>query len=1172
MHISRITLQGFKSFPEKTTLEFGSGISAVVGPNGCGKSNVLDALRWCFGTQSPKQLRSGSMQDVIFSGASRHPPMGFAEVSVTFAAEGEEAPEPWRGLAEICITRRIDRSGDSEYKINNARVRLRDIQDFLMDIGYGDYSIVQQGQITQLVQAKPDDVRYFIEQASRMTKFRARREEAQNKLARTEENLERILDLINEIERQLNSLKRQAEKAQKAKEIDAQLQQVCALLLSRNLLVQNSRMQELKAELTTIVDALRQARTEISKYEADQEELHSAQEGAEAEFQSLFQRQRQLQELRGELQARLSALANEQKLRTQEATAAQSEIDSLSVEIVQVNRELADIEPKLQEHEAFLQEHQKELETLSLAVREKSLKLDNLRHNQETTRSMLMRAQEMQVDLRSAENQARLTLQYTQERLAALDRETAELNERLSAEHHRLAMLEQNLGQAQQSAGTAEATHNEALNQLRGLRQALESKQQERGRLLRDLQDRRIERDKVVTALAANPTVAQLAQELAQGLTAPWSKASPKAGVEDLIETVLADRFSALLLETPELGLSLLETLRSGNNNERVRWFDAASAKLIQQNNITSSQPPSGCTPVSDLLQIQADQADWVRALTAGIYISETPLLPNMPLPSGSWDVLWDRQGASVNRYGIWSSGPLSQQGTAHLAARRDQLQTENDRLESSLRAAESEISYLEEAVRTLQQKRDQLAEALQNAQRTTADLHHEFGLIRQGIERLERDAEACLQSRGRLLEQQAQAQKQLETAVHNLATTRQQFESAQQQLENIEAEMLPLDKERLAAEAARDELRLQIDSRREQLVLLSRHVEAARERRAGHERRIDQLRRQLEFSQQRSQEISTEAKSLTARVDEHNEQLLQLSKAIEEIRTRQATLRERQLEIEKGIRVQNQMLDRLQQEQNKKEQELADIRHSVNSSVEQFSLRFGVDFAQAAPSQLESELSNDELLAQQTELEAKRARLGAINPAALEEYQETKERYDAMTAQREDLLHSIEKLRESIRSMNKESRDKFKTAFETVNKHFGEIFVKLFRGGRAELQLTNPEDWLDSGVIIVAQPPGTNLQRLELLSGGQSAMTAISLILAIFLTYPSPFCILDEVDAPLDDTNVSRFNQVLIEMNEQAQILMVTHNKQSMEIADTLYGITMEQRGISKAISVHLA
>lgn len=1165
MYISKITLQGFKSFPEKTTLEFGSGISAIVGPNGCGKSNILDAVRWCLGTQSPKQLRGASMQDVIFLGAAKRPPMGFAEVAVTIAnEEGSNAPEPWRSMPEICISRRIDRSGDAEYRINNARVRLRDVHDFLMDIGYGEYSIVQQGQIGQLVQAKPDDVRYFIEQASRMTKFRARREEAQGKLERTEENLERVLDLVQEIERQLNSLKRQAEKAQKAKELDEQLQSVSAVILARDLQIRNVRIDALKQELTAVADQIRQARTEISKFEADQEELHTAQEGAESEFQGLFQQQRQLQDVRAELQSRLSALANELQLREQETQGARSEVDQIAAEIRQTDIELAAIEPKVKSHETFLTEHQQEFETLSLAVRDKRQALDGLRAAQELTRSRLMAAQEAQVEQRSAENQARLTLQHAEARLADLDREIAEIDQRGAAERQTLEALEQSLAIAQQSAGQVEEVHTQALDGLRTLRQEIDVKQQQRSRVLRDLQDRRIERDKTISALAANPTVAQLAENIAAGLTAPWSKVAPKGGLEDLIETVLADRFNALLLQSPEVVGPLLESLRSGDSSERVRWFDLAG-----QRRQTGGNVPQGCQPVAELLQSDTEQASWVAALTAGVYVSNALLDPQNPPELGDWDVIWDRQGTSINRYGIWSSGALSQQGTAHLAARRDQLQSETATLESTLASAEAELAQMESQLETLLHRRDELAEQLTTAQRNTADLGHEFSLLRQSAERLQREAENRLQSRSALRQSQSEAEANLQSALQKLEETRGQLAAAQQQLAEFEAQIAPLDAELPGAEAKRDELRRQIDTRREELVLLSRHVETSRERKSGLERRIDQLGRQIEFADRRRLEITAESETLSRRVDEQNERLVQVSTQIEEIRTRQAGLRERQMDIEKGVRLQNQALDRLLQEQNRKEQELGDIRHSVSSSLEQFTLRFGAEFTPDQPPV--SELGDEELRAERDDLEGKRAKLGAINPAALEEYDETKSRFDTMVAQREDLLQSIEKLRESIRTMNKESREKFKTAFETVNRHFGEIFVKLFRGGRAELQLTNPDDWLESGVIIVAQPPGTNLQRLELLSGGQSAMTAISLILAIFLTHPSPFCILDEVDAPLDDANVSRFNQVLVEMNELAQILMMTHNKQSMEIADTLYGITMETRGISKAISVRL-
>ncbi|RMF12942.1 MAG: chromosome segregation protein SMC [Candidatus Dadabacteria bacterium] len=1163
MHISRITLHGFKSFPDSTTLEFGRGISAIVGPNGCGKSNVLDALRWCFGTQSPRQLRGASMQDVIFAGGANRPPMGYAEVAVTFANEDGAAPEPWRDMPEIRLSRRIERSGDAQYRINNARVRRRDVQEFLMDIGYGEYSIVQQGQIGQLVQARPDEVRIFIEQASRMTKFRARREEAQNKLARTEENLERVLDLLQEVERQMNSLRRQADRTRKAKELDEQLRVVASVLLSRELETRRIEADALQQELVSLSDQIREVRIQIARVEAEQEELHAAQAAAEDGFQQLFSVQRAEQEARGELQNRLSALQNERTIREQEIAAANEDRADAEQRLAEAEQELGEIEPQLREHQQAIQQQQQGLAELEREVAEQRARVSELAARREAQRRQLLEAQQQQMRAETREREAELRINDIAERLQRFELETAEIAQQIEEESQHIGVREQELGAADSALKQVDSETASVGEQLQQAREQIRALRDQRQQLLRTLQDNRIEAERLAAVFDAREGQPDVIGQVDANFVVPWDRATPKSGFEDVVETALAGRFDALVLETPDAASALVEALRGSDEEARLSWVAKTAGGA------TDAQPPAGYIALADCIETADEDRAWVQALAAGVWLSESPLDPGAPLPDGAWQMIWDRTGVCVTHQGVWSAGTLKRKGMAHLAARRKELAALIAAEQSELESLEAEIATRQEALQALESRLQELVEKRSDAERTARDLVHQQQIADRHLAQLRSRQEALLQTREKLAREQAGAKELAEQARAAAADAAKQARTVERELDQVGVEMAPLESGLREREERLNGLRQSLDARREQVLILTRHVEATRQRITTQQQRAEQQARRIDAAQARMAVIAEECEQLQAQIDVHNERLAETAKQLEQQRHQQAELREQQIALEKKLRQQGQELEALQQQQHRKEQRLHDLRHAVSSAREQFTLRFGEPFDEV--SQFD-DTPTEQLIEERAQLEQKRERLGAINPAALEEFEEARERFEAITRQRDDLNESIEKLRQSIRKMNRESRDRFREAFETVNGHFGEIFTKLFRGGHAELQLVDPDDWLESGVQIVAQPPGTNLQRLELLSGGQSAMTAISLILAIFLTHPSPFCVLDEVDAPLDDANVGRFNQVLVEMNELAQILLITHNKQTMEIADTLHGVTMEQRGISKALPVRLA
>lgn len=1160
MHIRSITIQGFKSFADKVTIDLTAGISAIVGPNGCGKSNVIDAVRWCFGSQSPKQMRGASMQDVIFAGSSKRPPAGFAEVVVTFSNEDRRAPSPWADIPEISVARRVDRSGEGEYRLNGARVRLRDVQELLMDCGYGEYSIVQQGSIGEIVKAKPEDVRRLIEQASRMTKYRARRQEAQAKMERTEENLSRLQDLLSEIERQLSSLKRQAEKARQAQAIDAELRAASTELLARQLAELRRQEATAASMLAELDDQLQAQRTSISLLEAKQEEQHDAQAASDRVLEQELAEQRRLQDQRATALSRLAALRQEVEMRRGEQVNAQREAEELAAELEVLTQQAEGIAPRRAQADHAVQIAQERVAELDRELRSSRDTYREFVARQEALRDELVEALSRETELRAAIARGDHLLAHTRERLAQIAAQLDAIATREREDRDRVAA-------AQREADTASERERALTTQLAEVGQVYQATSRElaqlratREREVHRLHDAKIEHDKVSAALANAEVALNLPEGAEAAVTLPWGRVAPKPGFEDLVETVLLERFRTLVVQDASLQAAVRAAVSGGN--DRVRWFVAAPEPR-------SAAVPPGFRPVRDLLQYDSADAAWIEALTDGIWISDTPLDENTLLPAGEWEILWDTQGTAVDRRGVWSAGPLKVTGTAHLAARRTQLAAEITAIEAAVAQADAQIAARERELETLAAQREELDLQLTAARRRAQEARHALELASRGLERHRQERLQLEQDAARLEAERERAANERSEAEMHLGEAGEQVAAIRAALAAVDEQLKPLGDRQTDLEQRLDAARAELEQSREQALALARETAMLEQRRGYLLERSEALRATGSNAAARQAEIAGEIEALEGEVATLNETLYTASQRLERAQAAQAAMRAAQIELERNLREHHQALDRLLRRRAEQDQIKLGTTHRIEAALDAYQQRWAQPFA--PPSQPDPR-SDEDLMALRDQLEAKRARLGAVNPEALQEYEEVRARYEHLTAQRDDLSESLERLRASIRKMNQESRERFKTAFEEVNRHFGEIFPKLFRGGHAELRLVDPDDWLESGIEVIAQPPGTKLSRLELLSGGQSAMTAIALILAIFMTHPSPFCILDEVDAPLDDANVHRFNQVLVELNEIAQILLITHNKQTMEVAESLIGITMEERGITKALPVRLS
>jgi chromosome segregation protein len=1238
LRIKSLQITGFKTFVDRTAFSFERGITGIVGPNGCGKSNVVDAIRWAMGEQSPRHLRGKGMQDVIFAGSDARASVGLSEVVLTFDNADGVAPPEFASYSEIQVARRLYRSGDAEYLINKTQVRLRDVLDFFRDTGIGTkgYTIVEQGRIAEIVSAKPEERRVLIEEAAGISKYKARRREAERKLEGTEQNLVRVRDVLGEIRRQISSLERQAKKAAAYKRL-RELQRVVELSLAseeRGALA--AEIEQARGRASAVRDRVAAVEANLAEREAAAAEKRIALAVRERELahgnEALFQIRARIKELEGQIgyerRERASlAEANEGREREREQLAAQ--LLSAEQEAAQLGDELAAVEAALAEEEAStaaaedaaragqeaLRALEREREQASNALVEL---LTRIARAEDRLGALADRRAEIDLRLRSADEQ----LEVQQSEASSTDQEQQSLEEglrNLLAERDRLmGMLRDALARHEQCVVEARRASEDArarreLGSVRGARLAS----------LREILDRKEDLSAGVRHLMALGGDERARLGL-RGLVR--DAFDVPAQLERAVEAVLADRAEGAVLAAGGDAQAALEALRRADAGRGVLVVDRDASEAL------TGFVPLG-EPLAARVGVRAGFEAVGRALLGGANVvgslaealshyGQGRIPCTFVTPSG--DVLTPdgviRGGGAVRQAGI-------------LTRVRE------------VRELEAEVAALEAEVSSLALVDDR---AQADAQRASVELdnlrsrHHTAALAVANHEKdLERTRER-LKSIGTAQETRTEERAVLIGELHRIAAEALRHETylvegrETRSLRQREQDALGLrigsagrELSRLeAVQTERRALRLgRRDARERIAVAVTRAGAQVAEARAWIQRRDAEIRAAALRREELARAIEAAEASLTeelageesARVA--NERRREAYEAVAlHVRTLEEDARSLRVELETQRDAANEA------ELGLRERELR-ISH-VDASARD---RFGVDLAQwkvpvladlgpepepelvaggaqpeadgvvtdggepAAPESEEALLARSastaerdarrearelgELLA--LEAEARRARLeeirarieaiGDVNLGAIEEHEELRERFRFLTEQKNDLEHSVAQLRDAIARINRTSRARFQETFEAVNEKFKVNFPRLFRGGRAHLALTESEDLLEAGIEITAQPPGKRPQSVDLLSGGEKTMTAIALLVSVFQVKPSPFFLLDEVDAALDDANVGRFNEIVREMAAQSQFLLITHNKRTIEIADRLYGVTMEEKGVSKLVSVEL-
>lgn len=1184
MRLKSIEMIGFKSFADKTHLEFHPGITAIVGPNGCGKSNILDAIRWCLGEQSAKALRGTAMPDVIFSGTDSRPSLSMAEVSLTFSDCDATLHTSFR---EVRVTRRIFRDGSTEYEINRTGCRLRDIHQLFMDTGIGRsaYSIMEQGKITQLIQAKPEERRSVFEEAAGITKYKTQRREALRKLESTQENLIRLELVIGEVKRQINSIQRQAAKARRYQEHYAQLKTL-DLKLARRL------YQHLTTTITTLEAKLSDTRREYDtlhqqtleeesrlatlrrKHQETTETLQShtrayaaalAQSEQASQREHLFtQRLTEAQAWQERTAAEITALeekihiqhAHIDTLTTQDAT-LQAELHTAQTETNARAQTLTDCQSALRSKHAEKQTLTDQIRRLTQEIEQHRADLSRIEALHQTT---LIRLD----SLRQEQNQLKLQFQE-------IDLHARSHSDRLKAATQALQDAEARLHAAQDQERHQLETLRTLENNLRTLTQNLKNKE---GQLtaFQKLEDNHTETSPISQEILKAHHEGRLATQILGTLS---DHIHVQPGSEKTIATLLGQCLHALLVRDPQAIDTLWEHFSFSEKTHLV----LAPTDLPALNSPTSLPDPATLPHTSALRLIQADAqaAPIIMRLLAQAHIArDLPHAWEIKARFPEATIVLENGNATLHPAGICIVG--SDQGQAALAVliRRNEIR----RLENEIETERNTLSELDatlinaRALYSQAQTRLETARAaLQEARIAYATAKSDHDNAQTDVQQISRRRDDCSREIGQLATHEETNQNNKITLEHTLAEATARCAQLQESLQHTEKEILTaIDAETNA---------------RDQLATAQLHLRTLEQQHQNHQQQIHATRQRLEELQATLATRHTEAASHDTTIREAQEAILSAQaaqKQAQEAAAAAAALRDTTTQVLQALETETQQLERtltehrtrLESWQSSRSQDeiaLAESRIHLQNHREKIHTAYSIDIEDFPPiPQEEIDTANwQEIEAQAEELRQKIRSIGTVNIDAITEFEELEDRYTFLTSQQQDLLTSKEQLLQAIAEINITSKKLFTETFEKIRANFQTLFQEIFGGGKADLELLENDDPLESGIDIVARPPGKKLQSITLLSGGEQTMTAMALLFAIYKVKPSPFCVLDEMDAPLDESNINRFIAILKRFTELSQFMVITHNKRTIQSADIVYGVTMRDRGVTNIISLRL-
>jgi chromosome segregation protein len=1184
--LKRLELNGFKSFSEKTVIAFPKGISGVVGPNGCGKSNIVDAIKWVMGEQSPKQLRGKGMEDVIFAGSNGKSSLGMAEVSLILENDNGSLPPEFNEYSEIVITRRLFRDGESEYSINNKFCRLKDITHLFMDTGVGSkaYSVIEQGRIGAIIDSKPEDRRHWIEEAAGISKYKSRKQEALRKLELTEQNLLRVGDVIAEVKRQMNSLYRQAKKAERYREIRKQSKEIESVLLA-------GEIQELQADKNIKdhdLDRQKEQTTAIrNECLADEIRLTGLQSELAVLEKLLKEKQERFYQEKTELQGQEGFIHQYRR-----------ELEALGQEVLEIEKELKDIEVWLKENEPVEKSLAEEITFFSRkmsveegGVREREQALAEAKKELNWGQEQLEQIKDLLVGklteltrvrntrtglVKMQEDRQRRTVRQSEEKAQLVDRlhflhtSMEETESQLTRERQVQKETKEAITDGHRCKLEVEGSRKNSEDELRELEQARKQDQSQIKNLQEIRENFQSYQNGVRTLLQSDwPKILSpshgFRQILAEGL-------ETEPGCEPAVEAALGEALQALLVEDPEGAMRGIDYLKKQGQGKAA--FLPLSNLLPTQADGLEYLKEQGLTPLLNKISAAEELLPCLRSLL-GTFVLVGDLSKGMEVWKNNPGLvsIVTKEGDLIDSRGIISggssnrpeSGILFQKNLIHQLEERIHDWAEKiGRKNAELRSIETQLANQTGQLNTLEDRGQEERGRILELEKHLIGCQEETKPIQRRLQLLTLEEE----------EYKTQEEEQVSEG---------QALSAQE--ETLNQVIQDLKKEILEKEEAHKVLETNLEEERETLTLAFSQLSALKEKGAHIGREWERLKESLVERHSRRQRLleKKESGNLTRdglrgkiasgeqRVKELVDEVSKLNELIQATNQSWEKITRQKEDLEVLFREKRARVTEAEGRENDLHLELAQIQLKIDHLTGQVLEQSGKSLEEAVNTYLKGDENLEALREKRKEFKEKLEQMGEVNLTALEEYNAFKERYDFYHSQEEDLFKAMDSLKRAIHKINSTSKELFLSTFTIIQEKMNEVFPILFNGGTAKLSLTDENDPLEAGVEIMVHPPGKRVANMSLLSGGEKALTALALLFSTYLVKPSPFCLLDEIDAFLDEANVERFKSLVQNIVQDSQIILITHNRRIMEMADTLYGVTMEQPGISKLVSVRL-
>ena len=1181
MYLKRLELQGFKSFADKTILEFKPGITSVIGPNGSGKSNIVDGIRWVLGEQSMKSLRGSKSEDIIFAGTQNRKSLGFAEASIVIDNSDQSLPIEYN---EVVVTRKLFRNGETGYFINKVPCRLKDILELFMDTGIGKdgYSIIGQGRIDEILSNKSEDRRHIFEEAAGIVKYRSRKVESEKKLEQTKLNLLRINDILTEIEGQLDPLKQQSDKAKQFLSLREELKNIEVGLFAYNINLYKEKLEQLSKDIDIINDQKIDEETKLNKIQDNKDEIKEKLDKVILDIENTqnigFESKTQIEKINSDINISKEKISNNN---TNNERFLQ-EIEELNTRITELEEEKQNkIEKKdnlsnnKEKYEKELNEKQEELDKLTKKLSEKELTIERKKKQVEEDNNLkyerLNEINTYSIKYENLEKREKLEKSDLQDTISELDSNRLSKQEmtndflRIDNVRNKHSKELENVKEQKNKAIEKIKQYDDNINRLTDEYRFKDSR-------LKFLKETEKEKEGYTRSVKSLLNACENDSSLNKGIKGVLANLiSVDEKYEVAIEMCLGQAMQNIVTEKEEDAKRLIEYLRA-NKGGRASFLPISSIHGRKINDINKKNILGFIGIASELIKCDKRYNEIVLNLLGRTVIVEDMESAIALAKQNNYSFkIVTLLGDIINPSGAISGGSVEKKTVNILGRSReiDEITKRLEKLNKDIEKCKKEKEEYSSSITDIIENSARLEKTLQEIEIEYATQHQKMEMIDSNISRLEKKIENI--------------KKELETIKKQKEETLASKEGIQQVIKNLENEMSNLNNEiNEFAESNKEnqeyinnlnlditDLKISVSSFDESSNSIDELVERIDTDILNTKTNIQNKKKSIEEYKQENLKLEDNIVSLNNQIQKIKEDVENSSSKIEKLKSKKDEYSLKQTELDNQIEAQFDVINSIKEQiikldtkQTKQQQEQEDL---INKLWEEYELTPNNTEGYSKPNNIgQAQKTSSELRNQIRDL-------GSVNVDSIEEYKKMQDRYDFMNEQRYDLEETISKLRNVIQDMTNTMKTQFSNKFAEINKNFNEVFIELFGGGKAELSLENENDILECGINITVQPPGKKLQNMMLLSGGEKALTAIAILFAILKINPAPFCILDEIEAALDDVNVNRFALYLKKFSNETQFLVITHRKGTMEIADTVYGVTMEEKGISKLLSIRL-